>query len=273
MLAAKLKLHPRVVVLGVGIGLPMFLVGVLSVVLLSRHPSETAGEALGEAGAAAVQARTTSAARPARASSEQIHAAATAGPSALEALSVTYPEDPAIPRAMAATLAGAGRTSDALRAVRTVAAIDPSAVDTITLAIVVGAAQRPDTADEAFALLEGPLGAPGVDGLLDVSTNKAVPAPTRTRATKDLARSDIRAKATPAAAVVLDMKGASTCSARRDWLDRAKENGDERVLAQLKAMKNPRGCGFLGIKDCWPCLRKDDSLEDTIRAVEARGPR
>jgi hypothetical protein len=38
-------------------------------------------------------------------------------------------------------------------------------------------------------------------------------------------------------------------------------------------MKSTRGCGFLGTRDCWGCLRRDDMLDDAIHAIETREPR
>ena len=77
-------------------------------------------------------------------------------------------------------------------------------------------------------------------------------------------------KASPAAAVLLDMRAAKNCQAKRDLLDRAKTEGDARMLGVLVPMKEQRGCGFMGMRDCWPCLRKDTALDDTIAAIETK---
>ena len=82
--------------------------------------------------------------------------------------------------------------------------------DNDRIAIVVYAAHRPDTTDEAFYLLEGPLGATGVDVLIDMSASKGVAANVRTRATRSLARIDVRANASAAAGAFLDLKAAVT---------------------------------------------------------------
>jgi len=42
------------------------------------------------------------------------------------------------------------------------------------------------------------------------------------------------------------------------------------VLAVLKPMEKDSGCGFLGRRDCWSCMRKDSALEDAISAIEKR---
>ena len=133
------------------------------------------------------------------------------------------------------------------------------------------AAQKPETTEDAFAILENELGARGVDGLLELATSPTVPRNIRLRATKASSSDpEIRSKATPAANVVLDLRAAQTCTARHELLERAKESGDARALALLKPMKNTRGCGFLGRSDCNGCLRRDTDLEDAIGAIEAR---
>ena len=43
-----------------------------------------------------------------------------------------------------------------------------------------------------------------------------------------------------------------------------------RALATLKAYAPTRGCGFLGTRDCWPCVHKDGSLAKAIAEVEDR---
>ncbi len=66
------------------------------------------------------------------------------------------------------------------------------------------------------------------------------------------------------------MKGTTACDKRHDLLERAGADGDARVLAVLKTMKNARGCGFASMRDCWPCMRKDDALDDAVKAIDAR---
>ena len=265
---------PRNVVFAVGIGAPSLVLGILLVVLLGRSSAPAQGSELADGGvgrgAATLAAGT---ARALRAPADQVTAAASQGAAALQALASTYPEDPAIPKRLALVDSDSGRTGEALAAIRSLAKIDAAAVDDSVLQIVIRAAQRPDTADEAFALLEGPLGAAGVDGLVELSTNKAIPATPRLRATRSLARPEIRAKASAAANLMLDLKGATTCTVRKDWVGRAKDVGDGRALVTLRAMRQTHGCGFLGTRDCWSCLRRDETLEDAIQAIETRESR
>ncbi len=252
------RAHPSIVLVAVAVG--CLLVGVLAVVLVMRRGQDTA--TLSEAGAT-VGSASAALVRPTKATPEQLAGATTS--TALEALLKDFPEDPAPRRGLALAL---GKTGQVPRAIDVLAGLDASAVDDDVIELVVHAAQRPETADGAFALLEGPLGAPGIDGLVDLLGAKS-PA-TKTRAARNLSRADVRAKASPAASVYIDLRAANGCGARHELLSRAKDDGDARVLPALKAMKATRGCGFLGARDCWPCLRRDEALDDALHAIEAR---
>jgi hypothetical protein len=46
--------------------------------------------------------------------------------------------------------------------------------------------------------------------------------------------------------------------------------GDYRALPLLKAYAARKGCGFLGSRDCWPCMHKDGTLDGAIKAIEDR---
>ena len=109
-----------------------------------------------------------------------------------------------------------------------------------------------------------------MDALVELSTSKAMPVQIQRRAAKSLTKADVRANASESTSVMLDLKSAKKCEDKRELLDRVKESGDARLLPSLKAMKSPRGCGFMGMRDCFSCLRKDTSLDDAIKAVEAR---
>ena len=67
-----------------------------------------------------------------------------------------------------------------------------------------------------------------------------------------------------------DLRAATRCEAKRAVLPRAAEEGDSRALPLLKPLLARSGCGFLGIKDCYPCLHQDRELSDAIAAIEGR---
>jgi hypothetical protein len=92
------------------------------------------------------------------------------------------------------------------------------------------------------------------------------------RAQKALNKADVRAKASPALNVALDLRVANTCEGKKAVFPRAKEIGDNRTLVVLRTYQPTRGCGFLSSRDCWPCMHKDGSLKQTIQSLEDRLP-
>jgi len=129
----------------------------------------------------------------------------------------------------------------------------------------------PDVADGALAILEGPLGARGVDLIIE-KAEQSKPGAARARYQRSLKKPDVRAHASPAALVVLDLRDAKTCPERRALLARARTTGDARALAVLMTYRRTRGCGFLGTGDCYGCMRGTTELEDSIAALSASAP-
>ncbi len=135
-----------------------------------------------------------------------------------------------------------------------------------------GAALLRDAQDEAFSLLETKMGAQGIDILYDIAYGSAGrPYPqAATRAKRSLTVEDVRDRASPALAVLLDFKEAKTCDAKRGLLARVRDEGDARMLAILQQHQSTRGCGFLSLVDCYPCLHRDSQLADAMSAIEQR---
>ena len=210
---------------------------------------------------------------------DRVEAAVALGPDALEALAKEFPEDASLRQKLAFAYSAQGKTTESLRNVRALLAANPAAAsdDEIILLVTKAAAKSQGTDDdEAFALLEGPLGERGVDALIELSTRAAGrevrdARDVRVRATTSLGKPEVRAHASQGAAILLDFKAATACAAKHDLLDRAKDQGDGRLLPALKQIKQARGRGFFS-RDPYPCMRKDTALEDAISAVEARVP-
>ncbi len=208
----------------------------------------------------------------------RIQAAAKEGPNALEELARRFPQDPRPLQQLARTYESRDRLVDAARAVGRWAAVDPSPLDAAAERILIAALEGPpDAVDSAMWSLEDPLGARGVDLLLELTAKGARGAArhafspaTQKRLVESLASPAVRAHATDAAAVVLELKDAKRCDAKKAALPHATASGDERALAYLKPLAARNGCGFLGVADCWSCLRRDDALAAAIAASEAR---
>jgi eukaryotic-like serine/threonine-protein kinase len=209
---------------------------------------------------------------PATAPPEVLATASTQGTTALEELSTRFPEDPAVWRALVRSYTKDKRGADAMRAVGKLVGLNERAADDEDVVdAVTAAAQGPaEASDAAFAMMEGGLGTKGPDLLYDLSTTKGLSPRTLARVKQALAKSDVKGRMSPALSVAIELRGASGCEAKRAVLPRAKEQGDARVLGSLRTLQSPRGCGFLGLGDCWGCMRRDNVLGATIAAIEER---
>ncbi len=203
---------------------------------------------------------------------DDVATASASGSAALERLATKAPKDPRILHALVVAYTHEDKHDAAMGAVRRWATADPTAGKSpdVENAILAAATGTPADLDAAIDVMEGPLGSDGVDLMLDLLAKPGVANATKTRLNKSLAKPEVRAHASPAAALAIDLKATKTCDARYAMLDRVKEIGDAHSLVTLKAMRSTNGCGFLGMNDCWSCMRKDSALDDTIATVEAR---
>lgn len=132
------------------------------------------------------------------------------------------------------------------------------------------AVDAPATRVRALELAAKRLGKDGADLLFDVwvSTPGKTPA---TRAAREwLDSAAVRANASPALLLTLQIREAKGCTALAELLPRMIQDGDERSTNTLRRLQTNSGCGFLGFEDCYPCLRQGTALKDAIAAVSAR---
>ncbi|MEO7032441.1 MAG: serine/threonine-protein kinase [Polyangiaceae bacterium] len=169
-----------------------------------------------------------------------------------------------------------GRFTESLSAYQSGVAAAPELLnDPKLLADVRLAALDTATSDAALKFAAGPLGGPGCDVLYDVwESSKGIPS--RAALTKQarayLDDDDVRAKASPALKVLLEVGKAQKegCASVKRWLGRAAVEGDARIVPALKRFEDRRGCGFLGLGDCYGCLRSGKELGSTADSVAAR---
>ena len=265
---------PRNLLYALAAAIPLALVLVVVVlVVVLRTPKPEDGAGGSGKGETADPAKAKTKVAPA----DRVKTAVALGPDALLALAKEFPDDSSLLQKLAVAYQAQGKSTEAMRTVRALLVADASAAnddEVVQLVATTAAKGQGDADDDAFALLEGPLGERGVDALIELTargTGREI-RDLRARATKSLAKPEVRAHASPAAGVLLDFKTAQSCAAKRELMTRAKDQGDARLLPTLKPLKAGRGCGFLGRADCWPCLRKDGVLDDAIGAIEARTP-
>lgn len=122
----------------------------------------------------------------------------------------------------------------------------------------------------AMAALEPPIGA---DLLYEAWTGTAQRSDTTDLARALLYTSELRAKASPALAVALELRVAETCEQYKAALPSALKDGDRRSLHLLAKLNAKHGCGPKKAADCFACLREPkDELSATINAVKSRHP-
>jgi hypothetical protein len=162
----------------------------------------------------------------------------------------------------------------AARTVGRLLALTPEASAEPEVARILGTAAlgAPAALNAALEVLEGPMGERGVDLIIDLN-NRVQNKTGKFRLGASLAKPAVRAHASPATLVFLDLRAAQRCDTRHALLPRAKQFGDQRTLALLRPLDRRDGCGFLNLGDCWPCLRQDWGLRDAMAAIEARQAR
>jgi hypothetical protein len=188
----------------------------------------------------------------------------------LAPLASSAPNVPAVHHDLARASLGAGNLKGALVETRAWLTGDPAAGrDTKLEDAVKAAALGAVDPDDAFDLLQNHMGTVGAETLYDLAYPPSN-APGSQRARALLSTPAVRRNASPALAVTLDLRAAQSCEARKTLLPRAREVGDARTLAVVATYRGTSGCGFLGRRDCLPCLRHGGGLTETIAALEER---
>jgi serine/threonine-protein kinase len=150
------------------------------------------------------------------------------------------------------------------------------AKDPIVLADVRKAAQVPDAHRDALELAALHLWAPGVDIVYDVwaSTKGDKSSEDVNKRARDFVEDGtIRAKASPELKVALELQRAikkQDCATVKKSVKAAVDSGDVRSVPFLEQLRNTRGCGLLGLGDCWSCLRGAVNVSDAIEAAKKR---
>ncbi len=217
--------------------------------------------------------------RPADPELTQLLQRADAGdPSALSRLGARPEQERslAVWRTLAHGYATLGRFDESLNAYRSGVAAQPGLLDDRRLLRDVrSAAADPQSSDAALKFAAGSLGTPGADLLYEIwETSRAVPnrAALAKQARAYLEEDSERSKASPALRLLLELGKAQKegCAGVKRWLLRARAEGDARVIPTLKRFEGRRGCGFLGLLDCYGCLRAGKDLAAAVDGVAAR---
>ncbi|HMJ11959.1 MAG TPA: protein kinase [Polyangiaceae bacterium] len=176
-------------------------------------------------------------------------------------------------RALGRGHAQLGQYPASLKAYEKALASDPKlSADAALLADVRAAAEDPAAAAGALQLA-AKLGASGADLIHDVwSANRRNKANAEiAKLAKSLLESDaLRRQASPALLIALDLGKPQACGSYKKLLPRAVEHADVRSAGTLKALTASRGCGFLGLMDCYGCLRGSKDLAAALKTAPTR---
>jgi tRNA A-37 threonylcarbamoyl transferase component Bud32 len=178
-------------------------------------------------------------------------------------------------RALARGYFKTGQVDPGLRAYRSAAELDPKLGEASEVLADVRRGVA-DPANEQQALeVAAALGAGGADLLFDIyDTNRTANAALSKQAKQLLDSEAVAAQQSPALKVALELPKAKAegCASVKKLLPRVREHGDVRALPTLSRLSDRRGCGFLGLRDCFACLRADKG-KDLAAAQKAAAER
>jgi serine/threonine-protein kinase len=252
------------------------LVGAVALVAAGGAPSaEVSGGALAPPAApsapsaAPVVASAAATADPERASADELAAARKEGAFGLERLAERRPRDAAVLRAWIEAL---GPVPRAMEVAARLLDIEPGAAgeERVRAAVAAGASGTAAQIDVTLSLCAAKMGSAGPDLLFDVAQQKPA---LRARAQALLATPEVRARATPALRIALELREASACATKMQLLDRAVKEGDERSAGHLQTLVvgTAKGCGFLGVRPCpATCAAQAKEMRAAIEAIRAR---
>ncbi len=127
-----------------------------------------------------------------------------------------------------------------------------------------------DTATDALGVTAQLDGSEGPDLLYELTRAKGIPADVAQLAGQLLVHREVRGKASPALALLLDLRDAQSCEQRRDLLEKAIDAADKRLLPLVMGFISKTGCGDKHLEDCHPCLREANAK--VLRGVLAKVP-
>lgn len=125
----------------------------------------------------------------------------------------------------------------------------------------------------ALELVSEYLGATGADlvyAALEASSAGRASKIDRRKAKSLLESGGLSAKASPALRVALRLEAARSCGDYKSLLADSTSQGDQRAYRLLRKLNHDRGCGLLGLMDCYSCLRGGRALAQAIEATRTR---
>ena len=183
--------------------------------------------------------------------------------------------DGAIWLAIAAGRAEAKKLSEAVAAYKQAAATDPKLLLRTPRALsdLHRATLDPQSSAMALEVASDYLGAVGADLVYashEASTAGRAPKVDRRKLRSHLESPRLTEQASAALTVTLKLEAARSCSEYKALLPEATASGDQRAHRLLRKLAHDRGCGLLGLQDCYSCLRGSKALAQALDATKAR---
>jgi hypothetical protein len=165
------------------------------------------------------------------------------------------------------------RDADAVPPLERLVARHPELKDNERLGrILLAAAASNDkqAAAKSHALLTGPMGETGAALVYELSLKRDVRDAVRERAEKWLTSKDFERIAPLSVYAAVRLRAAASCEDKHALLDFAGKAGGKYVLAYLKELDGRKACTPENLDQCYPCLKSDSRLSDTIAKLEGR---
>ena len=261
---------PAVIATAGGLG-SVFLIGIIAALVGIARPSDGAKTASTPDGETAAE--------PAPATSET--ASGEASPAAPPGSApAARPKTPAVPAEETTVLLDLSesmltqrRDADAVSPLERLITRHPEFKDNERLGrLLLRAAASNDrqAATQAHALLTGPMGESGAALLYELSLKPDLRDGVRQRVQSWLASKDFERVAPLPVYAAVRLRNAPTCEDKHALLDFAAKAGGKYVLAYLKELEGKKLCAPDDLEHCYPCMRNDTRLAETIGKLEGR---
>jgi hypothetical protein len=136
------------------------------------------------------------------------------------------------------------------------------------LLMITAAVEERRAAAGSYALLTGPMGETGAALMYELSQRKDVRDGVRRRAASWLESKEFERVAPLTVYAAVRLREADSCEDKHGLLDFAGKAGGKYVLAYLQELDRKKLCAADDLVNCYPCMRNDSLLADTIAKVE-----
>ncbi|HEY3493559.1 MAG TPA: hypothetical protein VGK73_02690 [Polyangiaceae bacterium] len=125
-------------------------------------------------------------------------------------------------------------------------------------------------ASQAHGLLTGPMGESGAALLYELSLKPELRDGVRQRVQTWLASKDFERVAPLPVYAAVRLRNAASCEDKHALLEFAGKAGGKYVLTYLKELESKKACAPDDLVHCYPCMRNDTRLTETIARLEGR---